>query len=193
MKTYSEWKHKLHPENGLMSSRAQAEFMFNLGKVTRVGIEVGTFKGYSLSIIAAGAASVKHAHDPVFYAIDTFRCSHMTLPTEDTLPIARKALQDVGGDQWVTWVVEDNKTAWRHLPCSLKADWVFIDADHACDPTVQNCRDYSRFVKRGGLVMFHDHDPKRFPEVVRAIGMCVKQGMIAPLTWWDDFFVGERL
>jgi predicted O-methyltransferase YrrM len=194
VKTFSEWKPLFDAiqDRGLMASKAQAEFLFNLGRITKIGIEVGTFKGYSLAIVAAGMTSVESDVPRRLYSIDTFRCSHMTLPMEDTLPSAKGSLQLVGGLDLVEWIVADNREGWKRLPVGLAADWVFIDADHAYEPTLQNVRDYSKFVKPGGLIMFHDNDIKHFPEVVRAINSSLEEGLIIPLTHWDDFRVCLR-
>ena len=64
--------------------------------------------------------------------------------------------------------METTKDASRHVYDST-LDFVFIDADHSYLGVKQDISHWRSKVKPGGWLGGHDYNPKRFPQVVRAV------------------------
>lgn len=67
-------------------------------------------------------------------------------------------------------------------------DFVFIDADHTYEGASADIDGWQRKVRPGGMLLGHDHNPERFPGVVRAVSERFDN-----IELFDDHVWGVRL
>jgi len=67
-------------------------------------------------------------------------------------------------------------------------DFVFIDANHDYKWVKEDIEEWSKKVKKGGIVSGHDYSPYHFKGVVRAVDEWVKKEKISPL-----FLIGHKV
>ena len=164
-----------------MGSFPERGYLFQLASDLPPGaqvIEVGSWMGASTCFIAgglkAGAAKI--------YAVDNFR-GHSTcgddaawydrhfqkLGAKSTLEIFQKNFADLGFASRAEPVVSDSLAAAQQLAAKCGAiDFIFIDGDHSYDACRADIAAWTPFVKRGGVIAFHDFG-SRADGVTRAI------------------------
>lgn len=84
---------------------------------------------------------------------------------------ARKAIAEYGNVDKVTFIQADSIDVILPIPLH-SADMLFIDAGHPTLYVIADYMKYSRFVKDGGVICFHDCDRK---DVLVAIDLIEKQ------------------
>jgi len=198
MKTYQEWQPILANVDGLMASESQREFMFNLGKAVRTGIELGTFRGLSACLVAAGMRAAGTAGK--IWCVDTFAMTGFDSFMD--LSDMRDTLGDFqlnAGKCGVSGICVPLRMATEDSPAwfrgnGVMADYLYVDAHHGEEETRRNCIGHLPFIRTGGLVMFHDYDlrPEYFPEVRAAVDALVADGHVEKVSQFDDFFVARK-
>lgn len=195
--TYADWKERLQALPGYLSSERQREFMFQLGASCTIGIELGTFKGLSACIVAAGMLSV----DPgkrlrTIYCVDTFEMTtfelhDITKEEGGTFAAWQRSVQSIGAEHLCVPVQmnTDDSPDWFRERLTDLADYLYVDADHGTDATMKATRDHLPFVRPGGLVIFHD---AAWRCVDAAIQTMIGNRELVPVARWDDCFVCRR-
>jgi hypothetical protein len=110
-------------------------------------VEIGVAEGVSALALREGMAE-----DATLYLIDPFHLSRV--PALNF--IRRVAQRTVGGSSRgrVVWIERFSQEAVREWKESI--DLILIDGDHAEAAVVRDWLDWNRFVKPGGVVIFHD-------------------------------------
>lgn len=111
-------------------------------------IEIGTFRGRSLTMLALGLRSVGSAAKIV--SVDP----HELQPTN--FDQARMTLAPFGEQRRVMQYVGGSDDAWRILRPGC-ASMVFIDGDHGRKQVLADFLNYKELVAPGGVVAFHDY------------------------------------
>jgi predicted O-methyltransferase YrrM len=126
--------------------------------------ELGSWTGGGVLLMAPYLV-----HDQSYHAVDTFNAEHMPdrfvqvylkgrkhmdVFKANIAPVANKVVIHQGFTTAVaaTW------------PKSLAIDLLFIDADHSYRGVSSDWKNWSPFVKKGGIIVFHDYysDIKKF-------------------------------
>jgi predicted O-methyltransferase YrrM len=153
-------------------------------------VEVGSWMGASTCFLAGG---LKGAAAKV-YAVDNFQgqstCGEdeawygrhfRKLGVRSTLDIFNANFAALGLAGRVEAVVSDSLAAARQLASRLGTiDLVFVDGDHSYDGCRADIAAWTPFVKRGGVIAFHDFG-SRADGVTRAIFEAIKTGRFAEI------------
>lgn len=146
--------------------------LFALQRRDGVIIELGSWTGGGALLMAPFLT-----RDAAYHAVDTFDAEnmpdkyirnylrgrkHIDVFKENVAPVSRKVVMHQGLTNEVvkTW------------PRDLKADLLFIDADHSYKGVSSDWRNWSPFVKKGGIIVFHDYysdSSKGYPGLRRFI------------------------
>src|SRR5262249_8068306 len=151
-------------------------------------IEVGSWMGASTCFIAGGLKGAKAK----IFAVDNFQglstCGEDSawyhrhfkrLGSHSTLEIFRQNFADLGFASRSEPVVSDSLAAAKSLAAKRGAiDFIFIDGDHSYDACKADIAAWTPFVKRGGVIAFHDFG-SRADGVTRAIFETTKAGTFA--------------
>ena len=198
MKTYADWKQKLDAVEGYMASQSQRELMFNIGKMIRVGIELGSYKGLSACLVAAGMASSSGKAKRLF-CVDTFNMTGFeSFKTEDemheTLTEFKRHTKSCGVDNLChPCVMSTDESPGEFIKIGLEnVDYLFVDADHHKQPTKDNCLKHLPLLRSGAIILFHDYDPQGFQEVKDAVDELVEEGAIVRDSVIDDCWIGHK-
>ncbi|MFH1046613.1 MAG: class I SAM-dependent methyltransferase [Candidatus Omnitrophota bacterium] len=148
-------------------------------------VEIGAFKGKSTCFIAAGIGKNKEMH---FYTIDTWY--------NDAMPQGRGDIYD----EFLANIAEykDRIEPIRgysyevvvNWPPERQIDFLWIDADHSYEGCRQDIEDWLPFVKKGGLVLFHDY--RDAPGVRLAVDQAVEQGKLAKVKTEGCVYAARR-
>jgi len=189
--TYQKIKPVIDQVNGFMGSEAQREFMFNLGKVTTCAAEIGSYKGLSACIVAAGINSVHHltANKPRYFCIDTFACSNAELDKESTLEEFTHVTSQIDTIKCIQ-VLKGWSTDWQVLGKVPSLEWVYVDGSHETQDVIADIKSYHPKVQDNGMLLFHDHT---WDSVRAAIDWAEKVGMIKQICHFDDFGVYKKI
>jgi predicted O-methyltransferase YrrM len=153
-------------------------------------VEVGSWMGASTCFIAGG---LKGEQARIF-AVDNFQglstCGEdaawynrhfRKLGTNSTLEIFRENFASLGFTARGEPVVSDSLAAARKLEAKRGGiDFVFIDGDHAYEACKADIAAWTPFVKRGGVIAFHDFG-SRAEGVTRAIFEAIREGRFAEI------------
>jgi len=165
-------------------------------------VEVGSWMGASTCFIAGGlqGAAAK------IYAVDNFAglstCGEdaawynrhfQKLGSNSTLEIFRTNFADLGFASRAEPVVSDSLAAANSL-AALRGtiDFVFIDGDHSYDGCKGDILAWAPFVKRGGVMAFHDFG-SRADGVTRAIFETIKAGRFAEIVGVAGTIIAFRM
>jgi predicted O-methyltransferase YrrM len=153
-------------------------------------VEVGSWMGASTCFIAGGLKGAKAK----IFAVDNFQglstCGEdaawynrhfLQLGAKSTLEIFRRNFSELGLSPRAEPVVSDSLAAARQLAEKRAAiDFIFIDGDHSYEACKADILAWSPFVKRGGVIAFHDFG-SRADGVTRAIFEETKAGRFAEI------------
>ena len=153
-------------------------------------VEVGSWMGASTCFIAGG---LKGERAKIF-AVDNFQglstCGEdaawynrhfQKLGAKSTLEIFRANFAALGFTSRSEPVVNDSLAAAKQLEAKRGAiDFIFIDGDHSYDACKADIVAWAPFVKRGGVIAFHDFG-SRADGVTRAIFEEIKGGRFAEI------------
>ncbi len=146
--------------------------LFAIQKKDGVIIELGSWTGGGVLLMAPFLT-----RDAVYHAVDTFDAEnmpdkyvqnylkgrkHIDVFKENIAPVSRKVVMHQG-------LTDDVVKSW---PRSLLADLLFIDADHSYEGVSSDWRNWSPFVKKGGIIVFHDYyqdSSKGYPGIRRFV------------------------
>ena len=165
-------------------------------------VEVGSWMGASTCFIAGG---LKGGAAKIF-AVDNFQgqstCGEdaawygrhfQKLGAKSTLEIFRKNFADLGFSSRAEPVVNDSLTAAKQLAVKRGAiDFIFIDGDHSYDACKADILAWTPFVKRDGVIAFHDFG-SRADGVTRAIFEETKAGRFAEIVGVAGTIIAFRM
>jgi len=126
-------------------------------KKAGVIVELGSWTGGGVLLMAPFLA-----HDQSYHAVDTFNAEHMPdryvqdylkgrrhldVFNDNIAPLRNKVVihQGFTSDVAATW------------PKDLKIDLLFIDADHSYKGVSSDWKNWSPFMRKGGVIAFHDY------------------------------------
>lgn len=165
-------------------------------------IEVGSWMGASTCFIAGGLKGAT----PKIYAVDNFQglstCGEdatwynrhfRQLGTNSTLEIFQKNFADLGFASRAEPVVSDSLAAAKQL-AAIKGtvDFIFIDGDHSYEACKADILAWAPFVKRGGVIAFHDFG-SRADGVTRAIFEEIRGGRFAEIVGVAGTIIAFRM
>lgn len=188
---YYEISNYISKVNGFMGSHAQREFMFNLGKTTNKAAEIGSYKGLSAALVVLGMVSVNERQIvPSYYCIDTFDSSNKELNDESTYDEFCNVINIID-KHGIVKIIRGFSTEEKTL-CQIPndLDWVYVDGDHETDQVIKDIRSYVPLIKKGGLMLFHDHT---WDSVYNAIKIGLDENLIEFVCSFDDFGVYKIL
>jgi Methyltransferase domain len=113
----------------------------------RCVVEIGVAEGVSALALREGMAE-----DGTLYLIDPFHLSRM--PLMNFIKRVARRMVSASARGKVVWIEKFSEDAVRDWKESI--DLILIDGDHAEAAVEQDWRDWSRFVRPGGVVIFHD-------------------------------------
>lgn len=164
-------------------------------------IEVGSWMGASTCFIAGGLKGRAKIH-----AVDNFQglstCGEdaawynrhfKSLGHNSTLDIFKRNFADLGFADRAEPVVSDSLAAAQSL-VALKGrvDFIFIDGDHSYEACKADILAWSPYVKRGGVIAFHDFG-SRADGVTRAIFEEIKNGRFAEIIGVANTIIAFRM
>ena len=165
-------------------------------------IEVGSWMGASTCFIAGGL----QGPGAKIFAVDNFQglstCGEDSawyhrhfkqLGANSTLDIFRANFAALGFTARSEPVVNDSLAAAQSLSAKLRTiDFIFIDGDHSYDACKADIAAWSPFVKRGGVIAFHDFG-SRADGVTRAIFEATKNGLFAEIVGVAGTIIAFRM
>ncbi len=187
-----------------MGSFPERGYLFQLASDLPAGakvIEVGSWMGASTCFIAGGLKGAAK-----IYAVDNFQglstCGEdaawynrhfRSLGHNSTLEIFKKNFADLGFNDRAEPVVSDSLAAAQQL-AALKGqiDFIFIDGDHSYEACKADILAWSPYVKRGGVIAFHDFG-SRADGVTRAIFEEIKAGRFAEIVGVANTIIAFRM
>jgi len=135
--------------------------LFALQKKDGLVVELGSWTGGGALLMAPFSR-----HDQSYHAVDTFNADkmsdryiqeflkgkkHLDVFYENIRPLRKKVVVHQG-------YTHDVATTW---PKNLAIDLLFIDADHSYRAVSTDWKDWSPFVRKGGIIAFHDYYIKK--------------------------------
>ena len=157
----------------------------------RCVIEIGSFQGRSLTMLAMGLRGSKA--DSLLLSVDP----HQEHPTN--AEHVRLSLRQIGEEsRLVQFPCVSAKAARSIAPAS--ASLIFVDGDHAYERVVEDFENYHTLLAPGGCMLFHDHDfqdhngkPALHPGVRRCIERYVlPSGEFKPLLLAHTLFAFQK-
>jgi predicted O-methyltransferase YrrM len=136
-----------------------------------IGAEVGVYTGYYSSWLFRMMPGLR------LYGIDTWEAYPGSDFTADNLAKAYKLAQAAVEGQKSIFIKESSERAVEQFEDG-SLDFVFIDADHSYEHTVWDIANWSKKVRKGGVVYGHDFDSGR--GVVYAVEGWMKSYQIHP-------------
>lgn len=188
-----------------MGSYPERGYLFQLASDTPADaqvIEVGSWMGASTCFLAGG---LKGPAAKIF-AVDNFRglstCGEdaawygrhfRQLGADSTLEIFRANFAALGFAPRSEPVVSDSLAAARTLAAKQGSiDLIFIDGDHSYEACKADITAWAPFVKRGGVMAFHDFG-SRAEGVTRAIFEEIKAGRFAEIVGVAGTIIAFRM
>jgi predicted O-methyltransferase YrrM len=176
-----------------MGSFAERGYLFQLASDLPPDaqvVEVGSWMGASTCFIAGGLKGERAK----ILAVDNFQglstCGEdaawysrhfRSLGTQSTLEIFRENFASLGFSSRSEPVVSDSLAAAQKLEAQRGTiDFVFIDGDHSYEACRNDIAAWTPFVKRGGVIAFHDFG-SRADGVTRAIFEAIKHQRFAEI------------
>ncbi len=195
----------LHFKQDDMGSFPERGYLFQLASDLPADaqvIEVGSWMGASTCFIAAGLKGAKAK----IFAVDNFQglstCGEDSawynrhfkrLGSNSTLEIFQRNFADLGFASRSEPVVSDSLAAAKSLAAKRGAvDFIFIDGDHSYDACQADIAAWTPFVKRGGVIAFHDFG-SRADGVTRAIFEATKAGTFAEIVGVAGTIIAFRM
>lgn len=188
-----------------MGSFPERGYLFQLASDAPAGaqvIEVGSWMGASTCFLAGG---LKGPEAKIF-AVDNFQglstCGEdaawynrhfQALGAQSTLEIFRANFAALGFSSRSEPVVSDSLAAARTLSARRGTiDLMFIDGDHSYEACKADIVAWAPFVKRGGVMAFHDFG-SRAEGVTRAIFEEIKAGRFAEIVGVAGTIIAFRM
>jgi predicted O-methyltransferase YrrM len=188
-----------------MGSFAERGYLFQLASDLAADaqvIEVGSWMGASTCFIAGGLKGPRAK----VYAVDNFQglstCGEdaawygrhfQKLGANSTLPIFRANFDALGFTARSEPVVNDSLAAAKQLETKRGTiDFIFIDGDHSYAACKADILAWAPFVKRGGVIAFHDFG-SRADGVTRAIFEEIKAGTFAEIVGVAGTIIAFRM
>ena len=126
---------------------AEHQALMRYARVAKTIVEIGVAEGASATGIRQAMPS-----EGTLHLIDPYHLSRV--PALNFLKrAAHRAVRSVGSARTV-WIESFSQDAIRNW--NLPIDFLFIDGDHREEAVERDWLDWSRFVREGGVVAFHD-------------------------------------
>jgi predicted O-methyltransferase YrrM len=168
----------------VMHTQEEADVLASLARDRQVAVEIGVYEGSSALVLvdALPLSATLHLIDPF---IDSRGLAAGWRGTAwATRRVVARAARARGGPA-VRWHVERSQDAGARW--SEEVDLVFIDGDHVEATVREDWAHFSRWVKPGGVVLFHDaRQGKPGGEGLPGDG-----GVPGPTVVVDELFRGE--
>jgi len=194
-----------HFKSDDMGSFPERGYLFQLASDLPVDaqvIEVGSWMGASTCFIAGGlkGANARIAAVDNFQGMSTcgedaawYNRHFRQLGVKSTLEIFRENFAALGFSSRAEPVVSDSLAAAESLAARRGTiDFIFIDGDHSYDACRADIAAWAPFVKRGGVMAFHDFG-SRADGVTRAIFEQIKIGRFAGIVGVAGTIIAFRL
>jgi predicted O-methyltransferase YrrM len=203
---WDEWlRIARHFKQDDMGSFAERGYLFQLASDSPPNaqvVEVGSWMGASTCFIAGG---LKGDRAKIF-AVDNFQglstCGEdaawynrhfKQLGANSTLEIFRENFASLGFTPRSEPVVSDSLAAAQKLEARRGTiDFIFIDGDHSYDACRADIAAWTPFVKRGGVIAFHDFG-SRADGVTRAIFEAIKEQRFAEIVGVAGTIIAFRM
>ena len=149
-------------------SDAEADQLFRLARDKTpdqcpVAVELGSWKGKSSVMIAAGLMG---KYRPKLYCIDPFGCDenpeYQKAYYDPLMHDSRRSVEEIFRRNVKRFRAEDIIVPLKGYSFELCAQWIepldflFIDANHEYAAVLRDFSTWSRFLKPGGVIAFHD-------------------------------------
>ena len=167
----------------LMHTQPEADLLAELAATRRTAVEIGVYEGSSALVLARSLPvdGVLHLIDP--FVDDRGLAAGWRGTAWATQRVLDRAVRERGGPT-LRWHVERSEDAGRRW--SEPVDLVFVDGDHALETCRLDWELFSRWVRPGGVVVFHDaRQDKPGGE-----GLPGEGGVPGPTTTVDELFRG---
>lgn len=126
---------------------AEHQALMHHARAANTIVEIGVAEGAS----AAGLREAMPA-DGTLHLIDPYHLSR--IPALNFLKRAARRAVDSAGSARTVWIESFSQDAVRDW--NLPIDFLFIDGDHSEEAVERDWLNWSRFVREGGVVGFHD-------------------------------------
>ena len=161
------WIHCCHRIQGWLSD-AEADQLFKLARYLTpsycpVAVELGSWKGKSSVMLAAG---LRGKDNPKLYCVDPFgRDENPEYQKKYYDPLLQEStctVEEIFTRNIKSFRVDDIVIPLKGYSFELGAKWIepidllFIDANHEYEAVHRDFLTWSLFLKRGGVVAFHD-------------------------------------
>jgi predicted O-methyltransferase YrrM len=168
----------------IMHTREEADMLTSLARDRQVAVEIGVYEGSSALVLvrALPVSATLHLIDPF---IDSRGLAAGWRGTAwASRRVVARGVRARGGPA-VRWYVERSQDAGARW--SEEVDLVFIDGDHAEETVRSDWEHFSRWVKPGGVVAFHDARMGK----PGGEGLPGEGGVPGPTVVVDELFRGE--
>jgi predicted O-methyltransferase YrrM len=168
----------------IMHTREEADMLTSLARDRQVAVEIGVYEGSSALVLvrALPVSATLHLIDPF---IDSRGLAAGWRGTAwASRRVVARGVRARGGPT-VRWYVERSQDAGARW--SEEVDLVFIDGDHAEETVRSDWQHFSRWVKPGGVVAFHDARMGK----PGGEGLPGEGGVPGPTVVVDELFRGE--
>ena len=137
----------------LMHTQPEADLLAELAATARTAVEIGVYEGSSALVLVRSLPV-----DAVLHLIDPFADSRGLAAgwrgtAWATRRVVERAVRERGGPT-LRWHVERSEQAGRRW--ATPVDLVFVDGDHSLETCRLDWEQFGRWVKPGGIVVFHD-------------------------------------
>jgi predicted O-methyltransferase YrrM len=152
----------------------ELEWLATVSKRATVIIEVGCAYGRTTRAI------VDNSYCSTLYAVDTWRGSpsELTNNHEDFkndkgdfafLEFCKEMFYSIRTSKVVPLRMDSANAAQLLSSMNVKADLIFIDADHSYESVKEDIQNYSPLVAMGGILAGHDFQTNPWPDVTKAV------------------------
>ena len=137
----------------LMHTQAEADLLAELAGTARTAVEIGVYEGSSALVLVRGLPpdAVLHLIDP--FVDDRGLAAGWRGTAWATRRVVERAVRERGGPT-LRWHVEPSQDAGSRWTTPI--DLVFVDGDHSLETCRLDWDQFSRHVRPGGHVVFHD-------------------------------------
>lgn len=164
-----------------LTSDADVHWLADQARTRETIIELGPFRGRSTRALADASSGI-------VYAIDNWNATHGLCRRDDAAAAAcRENLRDLIEAGRVVLVEQDSRAGLPSLLAGVRADMLWIDAEHTYEAVRSDIETYGPLVRRGGLICGHDynvHHAGVMRAVDEAYGARVRTVAPQQSIWW---------
>lgn len=156
----------------------ELNYLAEMASASRLVCEVGSWMGRSTCAIAANIQGA-------VWAVDTWRGSAEHVSTLANKPsgwLYERFLTNTKGLPAIPIMLPSLEAAALLQRCGVKADMIFIDANHTYDSVKADIQAWMPLLVEGGIICGHDYDPPNWMGIKRAVDECMPKFRIVPGT-----------